>query len=344
MNVQLSSSGIGHGALTGTGKARPVDAATLGPAKSAPSGAARRHASAARRTEFAAQQEHVNRQVTYAQRSIVFIEQTLASLQELKAALSGSAGRGASASSNVQASLDRVQAQWQTRHGATGGALGPDLVFDDQGSARQSFRVHALTLEALQNERAEVLTVYPRGAGKPSVSLPIDGRYRSDHEWARRVDYALAASGINASVNEERELAFDTQESRWPELQQHLMIQGNGHRFPGGRPSRAQAEAIKPPIDPSAWQIGNAAERRQTLRSTVHALDHLQQVRESLDRMLAHAHSAIRPDRDVQTGEAAQIAATFDAMLEQTNDFQRFTTIGAALRGLNDYRVRSVIG
>ena len=344
MNVQLSSSGIGHSATAGAGKAAPVSAVALDTANDTPSsGVARRKVSAARRSEFAARQEHLNRQVTHAQRSIDFLDQTLTSLQELKTVLSGSVARRSSEKATLEASLVRVQTHWLTRHAATGGALGPDLAFHDDGGAQQNFRIRALDLQALQNERAEILTVYPRGAGKPAVSMLVDGRYRSDSEWARRIDYALAPTGISAAITDDRELSFTTRENRWPEMREQLMIQGSGCRFPTGRPSRATMEAMSPAIDPLTWQTSDAAQQRSTLRNVVQAVDHIQIVRDGLHRVLTEAGSTIRTDSHaLDRDEAAQMATAFDTALEQTGDFQRFTTIGAALRGLNSHRVRSV--
>ncbi|QAU23981.1 hypothetical protein EO087_08235 [Dyella sp. M7H15-1] len=343
MNVQLSSPGIGHGTLTSAGKATPIDSVSHNISKGASANTATQRISLARRSEFAARQEHINRQVTHAQRSIAFLDQTLDSLQELKASLSSSVARRATTQDTLEISLARVQAQWQTRHGATGGALGPDLSFHDDGAAQQSFQVRSLDMKSLQNERAEILTVYPRGAGKPSVSVLVDGRHRSDREWARRMDHALAASGISARITDERELTFTARESRWIELREQLMIQGNGHRFPAGRPARATAEATTVAIEPANWQTGTAAERRTTLRQVVQAIDHIQIVRDGLNHVLKRAGTILHSDSNVlASSDAAQTAATFDVALTQANDFQRFSTISAALRGLNGHRVRTV--
>lgn len=345
MNVQLSNRGIGHSAPTGAGKTTSVGTVAADTANRTSTSNNRRKTTAAWHSTFAAQQEHINRQVTHAQRAITFLDQTTASLQELKNALSGSVARRPAAQAALETSLARVQAQWQTRHVATGGALGPDLSFHDDGGALQSFRIRALDMDALQSERAETLTVYPRGPGKTSISLPFDGRYRSEREWARRIDHAFAPTGISAAVTDERELSFTTPESRWPELREQMMIQGNGHRFPAGRPSRATAEAIPPTIDPTAWRIGDATQQRSTLRNVVQAIDQINDARAALHHITVQASAALRADSSMLTGdEAEQIAGTFDATLEQTGDFRRFATIGAALRGLNGQRVLSVAG
>jgi hypothetical protein len=343
MNVLLTHSGIGHSTLTGTGKAAPVDAVAPATAKGSTSATRQCHTTAARRSEFAARQEQLNRQATHAQRSIAFLDHTLASLQELKTTLSGSVAKRSTDSTALETQLSRVQMQWQGRHVATGGALGPDLGFHDDGGAQQSFRIRAFDLNTLRKEQAEVLTVYPRGAGKPSVSLLVDGQQRSDREWARRIDHALAASGISAAVGDERELTFNAKENRWHELRDQLLIQGNGHRFPGGRPSRVAAEATAQAIDPASWQIGTASEKRSTLRQIVQAVDHIQLVRDGLNRLVQQTAAAVRFDSEaLGASDARAVAASFDNVLEQTGDFQRFTTIGAAVRGLNEHRVRCV--
>jgi hypothetical protein len=343
MNVSLTSHGIGSSPLTGAAKTASVDPVALEAGQSRAASNARRPATAARRSEFAARQEQLNRQATRAQCSIAFLDGAQAALQELKTTLGGSLATRPATSAALEAPLARVQAQWQSRHAATGGALGPDLSFHDDGDAAQSFRIHALTLDTLSKAHAEVLTIYPRGSGKPAVSLLIDGQPRSDRDWARRIDHALAASGISAAVNEERELTFNTRESRWHELRGQLMIQGNGHRFPGGRPSPASTEATAAPIEPAHWRIDSATEKRATLRQVVQAIEHVQLVREGLQRLLQQNAAAAHSDgHALGRHGAATIATSFGHVLEQTADFQRFATIGAALRGLNEHRVRCV--
>lgn len=343
MNVHLSSQGIGRPAVTGAGKATLVEAAGTEWARSA-ADRMPRHGGAATRSEFAARQIELNGRVTHAQRSLRFLDQALAGLQDLKLALGGSIAGHASAQAGLQQRLAEVRAQWQHRHQATGGALGPDLSFHDDGTAQQSFRIGALDMDSLQDERAEVLMVYPRGVGKPSTALVIDGQRRAPREWGRRLDYTLAPAGIQAALDDHGQLSCRMQESRWNELRERLMIQGGGHRFPAGQPARVAAIPAPPAIDPSGWQIGNAAEQRTALRHAVHAIDHLQLVRDSLASALEQAGGAIRADRRVGARDAADIGSSLAGALKQTGDFRRFAAIGAILRGLNEQRVRSAAG
>ncbi|MFC4762298.1 hypothetical protein [Dyella koreensis] len=341
MNVQLSRSGIGHSAATGA-SATAVSPIANGVSKDKPSMAGQCGAAPVSRTAFAARQEQLNRQITHAQRTTRFLEQALTAFGELKTTLSQSVAGRHGARDVLQETLGRAQAQWSTRHAATGGALAQDLSFHEDGSARQDFHIRAMDLQSLHNERPELLTVYPRGTGKPPVSLLIDGAHRSAREWVRRLDHTLAASGISATLAEDNEPTFSTLESRWPELRDHLMIQGAGHRFPAGRPSRATAEIVPPFIDPTSWQIDDTAGQRAALRGVVQAIDRLQRTRDSLDRLLAETDSDMRHDRAALAEDAKHAAPAFGEALEKTSDFQRFATIGATLRGLSEQRVRAV--
>ena len=344
MNVQLSSHGIGRPALRGAGKPAFAEAAGIDGARSAAAARPPRHGGATRRNEFAAGQIRLNGRVTHAQRAIRFIDQALAGLQGLKTTLGGSIAGHAPARAELEARLAGVRAQWRQRHEATGGALGADLSFHDDGEAQRHFRIGALDLGTLRDERAEVLMIYPRGTGKASLALVVDGQSRGEREWARRLDHALAPAGIHVTLGDEHQLSCRMQESRWNELRDHLMIQGGGHRFPAGRPARVAATPAAEAIDPSTWQIADAAGQRAALRQAVHAIDHVQLVRDSLVRALEQAHGSIRGDSDMDGRDAAGLAASFAGALKQTGDFQRFAAIGAILRGLSEQRVRSVAG
>ena len=343
MNVQPSGIGIRQRSLIGPDNAAAVETLSLDAPKGTSTQVAQHQAGPATRSEFAARQEHINRQVTHAQRSVTFLEQMLHSLQDFKSVLSSSIAGRTTAQNALHAGLAQVQTQWRARHAATGGALGPDLSFHDDGNATQSFYIRSLDLPALQNDRAEVLTVYPRGSGKPSVSLLLDGTPRPEREWVRRIDNALAASGITATLAEDDKVTFTTREADWEELRARMMIQGSGHRFPAGPPSRAMVTAAPPATDPTQWQTEGSAQRRATLRQVVQTIDHAQLVRDGLNRVLTQADAALHHDSTVVgPSGAAKIVATFDEALEHANSFQQLATVGAALRGLNAQRVRSV--
>ncbi|MGC1550545.1 MAG: hypothetical protein WA777_18640 [Rhodanobacter sp.] len=174
--------------------------------------------------------------------------------------------------------------------------------------------------------------------------MPIKGGQRAERDLLRQLDHALAPTGIRATLATDRSLVFSVSESRWPTIRDQLMLQGGGNRYPGGWPSRAKTEALPAAIEPRHWQVTDASAQRATLRRVMQALDQINTARTSVAKALDQAGSKMRAVSDKQVSAAAQrVASEFATTLEQTGDFQRFATIGSALRGVTRDRVLSVL-
>ncbi|WP_459624923.1 hypothetical protein, partial [Burkholderia sp. 3C] len=261
------------------------------------------------RVGFVARQAELNVAVTGAQRAAGFLDTARTRLGELKATLAASAAGRPLPDGMLDASLARVRAQWNARPAVTGGALDASLAFHAAGDARQSFRLRALDAETLSAGGTEMLTFHPNGLGKACASVTFDDEalagdglvddevaggatlstavragngpevarqpaaQRAHDAIARRLDRALAPVGIRVACDDANGLTFTTPESNWPAVRDRMMIQGGGKRFPGGRPSRAQADALPAGVDPASWRVDGPAARHATLREVVRTLD-----------------------------------------------------------------------
>lgn len=94
----------------------------------------------------------------------------------------------------------------------------------------------------LQNERPELLTFSLAGRQRSISAAELDGS--SPQQNLLRLNQALGKWGIHGQLNG-RQLNFQVGEQQWPEVGQHLSVQGGGERYPQGQfyPLKPQRES-----------------------------------------------------------------------------------------------------
>ncbi|MPV69147.1 hypothetical protein [Burkholderia sp. BE17] len=93
----------------------------------------------------------------------------------------------------------------------------------------------------------------------------FDALWRDRAALTYRLDRALAATGVRASVAEDGQVDFTVAESRWSDGRDHLMVQGRGKRFPGGRPGCVLTDAVPEAVDPARWRLVERASQLEPL-------------------------------------------------------------------------------
>lgn len=333
------------------------------------------------RAGFVARQAELNVAVTGAQRAAGFLDTARTRLGELKGALAASAASRPLPDGMLDASLARVRSQWNARPAAAGGALDASLAFRAAGDARQTFRLRALDIATLSSGGAETLTFHPNGLGKACASVTFDeaeaavavGEFVDDAAagdaasggWApsdaarsgagseaaerqahgalsRRLDRALAPIGIRVACDDANGLTFTTLESNWPAVRDRMMIQGGGKRFPGGRPSRAQADALPAGIDPASWRVDGAAARHATLRQVVRAIDEVKRARADVQRTLDRARADVT-DAVPARGNVREAAGAIAASFGRDHAFGVFASVASTVKGMSRARVAALL-
>ncbi|MBN3729044.1 hypothetical protein G3N92_33405 [Burkholderia sp. Ac-20379] len=137
-------------------------------------------------------------------------------------------------------------------------------------------------------------------------------------------------------------LTFTTLESNWPAVRDRMMIQGGGKRFPGGRPSRAQADALPAGIEPASWRIDGAAARHATLREVVRAIDEVKHARVDVQRTLDRAQADVGDAVSVR-GEAREAAGSIAASFGQDHAFGVFASVASTVKGMSRARVAALL-
>ncbi|MEF9503658.1 hypothetical protein GJG85_34785 [Burkholderia sp. MS389] len=293
---------------------------------------------------FTARHAQLNADVTVAQRALVFVETAAGQLRGLKRTI-GMALSGAERSGDGAAELiAKFGALWRDRAALAGGVLDAQLVVHPAADAVCTFRMRALDVEQWRSGGAETLVFHPAGLGKQPVSVSFGDAPLDAAAFTRELDRALACTGVRAALAADGQIDFTVAESRWPIVRDHLMVQGGGRRFPGGRPSRAQVDAVPEAIDPSRWQVTDRVSRRAALREVVHALDGLTQADRTLRAHLDTAGHALQGDKHgpAVVRATTDIQSVSDALADSA-DFKVLSVVTSTLFGLSRGRVEALL-
>ncbi|MCA8273584.1 hypothetical protein LGN17_13845 [Burkholderia sp. AU30280] len=293
---------------------------------------------------FTAHHAQLNADVTVAQRALAFVETAAGQLRGLKraisVALSGAENRGDGAA----ALIAKFGALWRDRAVRAGGVLDAQLVVRPAADAVCTFRMRALDVEQWRSGGAETLVFHPAGLGKQPVSVSFGDAPLDAAALSRKLDHALACTGVRATLAVDGQIDFTVAELRWPTVRDHLMVQGEGRRFPGGRPSRAQVDAAPEVVDPARWKVTDRVSQRAALRDVVHALDGLTQADRTLRAQLDTAGQALQGGKDgpAVAQAATDIQSVSDALAESA-DFKVLSVVTSTLFGLSRGRVEALL-
>jgi hypothetical protein len=179
----------------------------------------------------------------------------------------------------------------------------------------------------------------------------------------RRLDQALAPTGIRAIRDRKGDLVFSVDESSWPAVRDTLAIKGEGRRFPTGQFNHVRAVAETPAARPESWSASDAQSLQRTLQEVRRTRDGVSQARQVVSQALAEAakrlpsHTEATPDSGQGAGAAnpatgapatddarwsSEFTDTFAAIAEHA-DYPMFAALAPALTGVNRQRVEALL-
>ncbi|HJU50190.1 MAG TPA: hypothetical protein VJ575_05555 [Pseudogulbenkiania sp.] len=314
-------------------------AATLGTAQSGSASAANASV-AASGWRYSSQ---LNEQLTSAQRALNFIDGLTGQLEQLKTDLSQQLTQRRIDQAGLEAQIKRFADALAQRHAESGGSVDGNLRFHLAADAKQDFTIRGMDLDSLRSGPPETLVLFSGERGTSAMSVSVGGDIGED-EIMRRLNRALAPSGIRPYVNDDGQLGFSVDEADWPAIRDRLTVRGGGIRFPSGQPQRVKTEADAERLAPGDWQVGDHAQVRQTLQRVVDALSRLRQARSAVTSAIDEARNSI--DQLSRVGEqswAQDFVTDFNARLNQTSDYRSFVDVIPALLGVSRYRVVSLL-
>jgi hypothetical protein len=220
--------------------------------------------------------------------------------------------------------------------------LNDQLGYSGDGQALQHFRIRGLDAFNLQSKANETLTFSLTGTPRRTMAVQV-GPGLPMSIMASRFDQALAPAGIRVNVNAQGELDFAVPQSQRAQVQDGLMIKGDGKRFPTGEFSRLRLAAEPAAIAPTSWQIDTLAEQRQTLSQVVQAVRRVAQVSEKVQRVLADTHQTLsQQSAAAGAAEAASFTQGF-ATLVRDPRYSSLSALATSLQGLPRYRIENLL-
>lgn len=178
----------------------------------------------------------LNQQLTVVQQADGFLLETEKQLLQLNHLIArrGPAGEVVKQAETLQQLLSK-------RESLSGGAVDRQLHLSLQSQPTVNFSLQD-GAALLHDERPEVLTFSLAGRQRTISAAELDGS--SPQQNLLRLNQALGKWGIHGQLSGSQ-LNFEVGEQRWPEVSQHLSVQGSGERYPQGQfyPLKPQVES-----------------------------------------------------------------------------------------------------
>ena len=285
----------------------------------------------------------INQQVATAQQTLDFLGGLSSQLQAFKTQLTRELSGGFVKEGALANQRQHLQQLWQERQVRSSGGLNDQLDYSGDGQALQHFRIRGLDAFNLQSKTNETLTFSLAGTPRQTMAVQV-GPGLPMSIMASRFDQALAPAGIRVTVNAQGgELDFAVPQSQWAQVQDALMIKGDGKRFPTGEFSRLRLAAEPAAIAPTSWQIDTLAEHRQTLSQVVQAVRRVAQVSEKVQRVLADTHQTLsQQSAAAGATEAASFTQGFAALVRDPR-YSSLSALATSLQGLPRYRIENLL-
>jgi hypothetical protein len=270
--------------------------------------------------------------VARAQQAMDYLNRVETELEAVKAALSAKLAGARSSARDLESKARALSASLASRSSKAGGGVDARLDFEDGQSAQQQFRIQGLELDTLRASAPLSMAFSVGGAGGPQLASTIEPDM-SDDEIAARLDRTLAPLNVRASLDQDRQLVFSTDEANWPGVRDSIVISGRG---------RAQAQPVQQDLNLSGMDGGNADALRQSLREVVRALERVRRSQEAASNALAAA--TMRTVESKVTPADLQLSAQDFASTASSHNYASLLAITSALVGVSRERVVALLG
>ncbi len=129
-----------------------------------------------------------------------------------------------------------------------------------------------------QSDRAEQIRLeFPQGQ---SVMVQFDGR-SDDSQTVKMLDRSLVPLGLRASLSHDGTILFESSEQAYQQMQQKVMVTGQGYRFPAGQANTLNLKSEPDGIAELRFDLGS----RDGIKNTIIKINqHLKQVQKSLEQ------------------------------------------------------------
>ena len=269
-------------------------------------------------------------EVARAQQALDYLNRLQSQLEAIKSELAARLS-GARGTRQLEAQIRQLGATLQARRANAGGGVSNQLEFSGGAPAPQRFRMQGLDIGALKAGGAQTLSFSITGS--PALSVSIDPSMTAE-EIAQRFNRALAPAGVNASLDNEGQLVFSTNEKNWAAVREGITLVGRG---------RVATEEEAPSLAAEQLETGNVDALRQSLREVVQALARVRRSQAAASAALSAAINRAATAPVPMSAEVQALAEDF-AQTASSPNYESLLAITAALVGVSRERVLALLG
>ncbi|MEZ8099458.1 flagellin [Vibrio bivalvicida] len=139
------------------------------------------------------------------------------------------------------------------------------------------FSIPGLNVHRLSDKAEQIRLDFPQGH---SVMIQFDGR-ADGKQTVKMLDRSLVPLGLRASMAEDGTILFESSEVAYQQMQQKVMVTGQGHRFPAGQ---SNVMILKPEPE-GISELSFDLSSREGIKQTITKVNqHLRQVQKGLEQ------------------------------------------------------------
>ncbi|HHF3108489.1 TPA: flagellin [Vibrio diabolicus] len=199
------------------------------------------------------------------------------------------------------------------------------------------FSISGLNVHRLSDKAEQIRLDFPQGQ---AVMIQFDGQ-ADGARTVKMLDRSLIALGMRASLADDGSILFEARDNAYQQMQQKVMVTGEGHRFPAGQPNVLNLKSEPDGIAELGFDLASRDGMKQTIAKVN---QHLRQVQTSLQEAKAFHGELNTQMRSIQNKTAQlsvdDVNAKLDGFVQKSGEF---TSTFQALNAQANVRRHTVV-
>ncbi|HHF0486275.1 TPA: flagellin [Vibrio antiquarius] len=199
------------------------------------------------------------------------------------------------------------------------------------------FSIPGLNVHRLSDKAEQIRLDFPQGQ---AVMIQFDGQ-ADGARTVKMLDRSLIALGMRASLSDDGSILFEARDNAYQQMQQKVMVTGEGHRFPAGQPNVLNLKSEPDGIAELGFDLASRDGMKQTIAKVN---QHLRQVQTSLQEAKAFHGELNTQMRSIQNKTAQlsvdDVNAKLDGFVQKSGEF---TSTFQALNAQANVRRHTVV-
>ncbi|MEW4342080.1 flagellin [Vibrio diabolicus] len=199
------------------------------------------------------------------------------------------------------------------------------------------FSIPGLNVHRLSDKAEQIRLDFPQGQ---AVMIQFDGQ-ADGARTVKMLDRSLIALGMRASLADDGSILFEARDNAYQQMQQKVMVTGEGHRFPAGQPNVLNLKSEPDGIAELGFDLASRDGMKQTIAKVN---QHLRQVQTSLQEAKVFHGELNTQMRSIQNKTAQlsvdDVNAKLDGFVQKSGEF---TSTFQALNAQANVRRHTVV-